>query len=343
MIHIQEHVDLTALNTFGIKTTARYFTSIKNSDELKALLELEIFTTLPKLVLGGGSNVLFIKNIFNGFLIKNEIKGIEKVNENEDHVWLKVGAGEGWHSFVLHCVDQNFGGVENLSLIPGSVGAAPMQNIGAYGVEVKDVIDSVSVFDFIQETFEEITNTNCRFGYRESMFKHEGKDRYFITHVTFKLSKRNHTYHTAYGAIQDVLTKMNINTLSLQAISNAVIAIRQSKLPDPTQIGNAGSFFKNPTIAFSAYQKLKELYTTMPMYVVNDTHVKIPAAWLIEQCGWKGKTLGNIGVHAQQALVLVNYGGGNGAEIYALAQSIQQSVNEKFNIALSMEVNAIDV
>ena len=341
MLTIQENVDLALLNTFGIQATARYFTSIQHSDQLKALLELNILTSHPKLVLGGGSNVLFTKNIFEGIVIKNEIKGIEKVRQDEDHVWLKVGAGEAWHDFVLHCVEQNFGGVENLSLIPGSVGAAPMQNIGAYGVEVKDVIESVGIFDFTTDTFSEIKKDDCHFGYRESMFKHEGRNRYFITYVTFKLSSRNHKYNTEYGAIKDILTKMNINELSLKAVSDAVIAIRQSKLPDPTRIGNAGSFFKNPTIPLLQYQKLKEVREAIPMYPADTTHVKVPAGWLIEQCGWKGKRLHNIGVHAHQALVLVNYGGGDGHEIFELATSIQQSVQEKFGIHLQMEVNII--
>jgi UDP-N-acetylmuramate dehydrogenase len=341
MITIQENVDLTSLTTFGVKSTARYFTIIKNPDQLKALLELEIFRESKKLVLGGGSNILFTKIFFDGFLIKNEIVGIEKVREDDDYVWLKVGAGEGWHSFVMQCVAKNFGGIENLSLIPGSVGAAPMQNIGAYGVEVKDTIESVHVFDFSTARFSTIGRHDCHFGYRESIFKREGKDRYFITHVTFKLTKRNHVYRTDYGALQEILTKMRINELSLKAISDAVIDIRTTKLPDPARIGNAGSFFKNPTITQVQYQELKKEYTNMPMYVVDDTHVKIPAAWLIEQCGWKGKTIGKIGVHTQQALVLVNYGGGNGAEIFALAQHIQTSVEEKFNILLHMEVNII--
>lgn len=341
MIDLQENVDLKALNTFGIQCTARYFTSIRHSSQLKALLELKIFSSHPKLVLGGGSNVLFTKNIFEGILIKNEIKGIEKVREDEDHVWLKVGAGEAWHAFVLYCVHHNFGGVENLSLIPGSVGAAPMQNIGAYGVEVKDVIESVGVFDFGTQTFSEILKSECHFGYRESLFKHEGKDRYFITHVTFKLSKHTHAFNTSYGAIKDVLIKMNINELSLKAISDAVITIRQSKLPDPVHIGNAGSFFKNPTIPVSHFEELKKVHSTMPMYSVDDRSVKIPAGWLIEQCGWKGKTVENIGVHAHQALVLVNYGGGDGTKIFELATSIQQSVFKKFGIQLQMEVNII--
>ena len=283
--------------------------------------------------------MLFTKKKFEGIVIKNEIKGIEKVREEEDHIWLKVGAGEAWHDFVMYCVKHNFGGVENLSLIPGSVGAAPLQNIGAYGVEVKDVIESVSVFDFTTAAFSEIKKDNCHFGYRESMFKHEGRNRYFITHVTFQLTKKNHVYHTEYGAIQDILTKMNIKELSLKAVSDAVIAIRQSKLPDPARIGNAGSFFKNPTIPLDQYQKLKENHATIPMYPVDKEHVKVPAGWLIEQCGWKGKTIGNIGVHAHQALVLVNYGGGDGQKIFELATAIQQSVQEKFGIALQMEVN----
>jgi UDP-N-acetylmuramate dehydrogenase len=341
MITIEENVDLTSLTTFGIKSTARYFTTIKNSDQLKALLELKIFRENKKLVLGGGSNILFTKYFFDGLIIKNEIVGIEKVSEDDDFVYLKVGAGEGWHSFVMHCVAKNFGGIENLSLIPGSVGAAPMQNIGAYGVEVKDTIEYVDVFDFSTAQFTTISKQDCHFSYRESMFKRDGKDRYYITHVTFKLTKQKHVYRTDYGAIQYILTEMKINELSLKAISDAVIEIRQSKLPDPARIGNAGSFFKNPTITVLQYTELKKVHEQMPMYVVDDVHVKIPAAWLIESCGWKGKTFDNIGVHAQQALVLVNYGGGDGAKILELAEHIQQSVHDKFNITLQMEVNIV--
>lgn len=341
MITLQENIDLTSYNTFGIHCTSRYFISINNSNQLKALLELNINSSLPKLILGGGSNLLFTKNFFDGIVLKNQILGIEKTSETDQHVWLKVGAGEAWHSFVLYCVDQNYGGVENLSLIPGSVGAAPMQNIGAYGVEVKDVIESVHVFDFTSNEFLELSNHDCRFGYRESIFKQEARDRYFITHVTFKLSKKNHQYLTEYGTLNSVLTKMNIKQLTLQAVSDAVIEIRKSKLPDPALIGNAGSFFKNPTIPVKTYENLKKVFVDMPMFIVDTEQVKVPAAWLIEQCGWKGKTIDKIGVHKLQALVIVNYGGGEGSEIFKLASNIQQSVFEKFQIKLQMEVNVI--
>jgi UDP-N-acetylmuramate dehydrogenase len=341
MMDILEHVDLTSYNTFGIKVTSRYFTSISSIDELKALLQLKIFRENQKLVLGGGSNILFLKNFFDGLIIKNALIGIEKTREDENHVWLKVGAGEEWHAFVLHCIAQDFGGVENLSLIPGSVGAAPMQNIGAYGTEVKDVIESVEVLDITNGQVTSLTNAMCRFGYRESIFKQEGKDRYFITHVVFRLTKKNHRFNVSYGAIKEVLTKMNISELTLRSISDAVIAIRQSKLPDPKHVGNAGSFFKNPTIALHVYRLLQEKYPLIPSYPVDDARVKVPAGWLIEQCEWKGKKLGRVGVHAQQALVLVNYGGGTGEEIFNLAHAIQQSVKDKFNIDLQMEVNVV--
>lgn len=341
MIHLQENIDLTKLNTFGLHCNARYFVSIQHAEQLKALLELDFLQKQTKLVLGGGSNLLFTKEIFEGLVIKNEIKGIEILKETDDHCWLKVGAGEGWHDFVLYCVERQLGGVENLSLIPGSVGAAPMQNIGAYGVEVKDVIESVTAFDFEKGNYHDFTNQECAFGYRESYFKNEGKNRYFITHVCFKLSKRNHVFKTEYGAIKELLTKMNINELSLKAISDAVIAIRQSKLPDPTQIGNAGSFFKNPTIALEQYEILKQKHTTIPMFAVDAKHVKVPAAWLIEQSGWKGKTFDKVGVHTQQALVLVNYGLGKGKDILELATKIQASVESNFGIKLHMEVNIV--
>jgi UDP-N-acetylmuramate dehydrogenase len=341
MIHLQENVDLTKLNTFGLQCIARYFVGIQRAEQLKALLELDFIQKETRLVLGGGSNLLFTKEIFEGLVIKNEIKGIKILRENDDHCWLQVGAGEGWHDFVLYCVEQQLGGVENLSLIPGSVGAAPMQNIGAYGVEVKDVIETVTAYDFEKRSNRDFTNHECAFGYRESYFKNEGKNHYFITHVCFKLSKRNHIFKTEYGAIKEFLTKMNINELSLKGISDAVIAIRQSKLPDPTQLGNAGSFFKNPTITLSQYESLKKKYVTMPMFVVDTTHVKVPAAWLIEQCGWKGKTVGNVGVHTQQALVIVNYGHGKGQDILELATKIQASVESDFGISLHMEVNIV--
>lgn len=341
MIALQENVDLTSLNTFGLKATARYFVSVQHLSQLKALLELKKLVQGEKLVLGGGSNILFTKKYFDGLLIKNEIVGIEKISENDDFICIKVGAGVLWHTLVLYCIENNFGGVENLSLIPGSVGASPIQNIGAYGVEVKDTIESVSAFDFSTGDFCVFSNSDCRFGYRDSLFKQEGKNRYCITDVTFKLTKRNHVYRTDYGAIQEVLTKMKINELSLGAVSNAVVSIRQSKLPDPALIGNAGSFFKNPTVTTEAYKILKDTHHNMPSYAIDNGHVKIPAAWLIEQCGWKGKTFDAIGVHAQQALVIVNYGGGDGDKIFQLAQQIQQSVQEKFNIMLHMEVNII--
>ncbi|GCC50548.1 UDP-N-acetylmuramate dehydrogenase [Chryseotalea sanaruensis] len=341
MIHLQENIDLTLLNTFGLQCTARYFVSIQKAEQLKALLELDFLQKETKLVLGGGSNLLFTKNIFDGLVIKNEIKGIEILKENDDHCWLKVGAGEGWHDFVLYCVKQQLGGVENLSLIPGSVGAAPMQNIGAYGAEVKDTIESVTAFEFEKGTFRDFPNQECAFGYRESYFKNEGKNRYFITHVCFKLSKRNHIIKTEYGAIKEFLTKMNINELSLKAVSDAVIAIRQSKLPDPAKIGNAGSFFKNPTITLEQYEILKQKHAAMPMFAVDALHVKVPAAWLIEQSGWKGKTFDKVGVHTQQALVLVNYGHGKGKDILELATKIQANVESNFGIKLNMEVNIV--
>lgn len=341
MIHLQENIDLTKLNTFGLQCIARYFVGIQRADQLKALLELDFIQKETRLVLGGGSNLLFTKEIFEGLVIKNEIKGIEILRENDDHCWLQVGAGEGWHYFVLYCVERQLGGVENLSLIPGSVGAAPMQNIGAYGVEVKDVIETVTAYDFEKRDYRNFTNHECAFGYRESYFKNEGRNRYFITHVCFKLSKRNHNFKIEYGAIKEFLTKMNINELSLKAVSDAVIAIRQSKLPDPTQIGNAGSFFKNPTITLSQYESLKQKHASMPMFVVDANHVKVPAAWLIEQCGWKGKTVGHVGVHTQQALVLVNYGHGKGQDILELATKIKASVASTFDITLHMEVNIV--
>lgn len=337
---IQENVDLQPYNTFGIKVLAKYFTIIHDESEAKELLASDLFKNERHLFLGGGSNMLFTKN-FDGLLIKVEIKGITILSETENTITLKVGSGENWHAFVVYCVERNWGGVENLSLIPGTVGAAPMQNIGAYGVEIKKIILAVEAIEISTSESKTFSNAACHFGYRESFFKQEGKDKYLISSVTLTLTKKDHHFNTSYGAIDEKLKQQGVHELSVKHISDAVIHIRRTKLPDPSRIGNAGSFFKNPSIQADLHDFIKKSYPSLPSYPSTDGLVKIPAAWLIEQCGWKGKTFNNIGVHQHQALVIVNYGGGEGEKIWQLAMNILDSVKEKFNITLQPEVNVI--
>ena len=336
---IKENISLKPYNTFGIDAKARFFISIDSVEKLKTVLSLEQFKSAKKLFIGGGSNLLLL-NDFDGLVIKIEISGIDKVTETENGVILKAGAGVIWHDFVMYCVDNRFYGVENLSLIPGTVGAAPMQNIGAYGVEIKDVFESLQALNTSKLEIETFNLEKCRFGYRESIFKHEAKDKYVILNVSFNLQK-NGNLNLEYGAIKDTLSQMQISNPTLKEVSEAVISIRKSKLPDPAEIGNSGSFFKNPEIPKTQFEKLKEKYPNAPSYPVNENLVKVPAGWLIEQAGWKGHREGNVGVHARQALVLVNYGGGTGIEIKALAEKIQKSVFEKYVIEINPEVNFI--
>ncbi len=334
---IQENFPLKTYNTFGLDIRAKMFFNIEHIDQIATVFKQN--PDIPKLIIGGGSNVLFCAD-FEGLVLKMSTKGIVKTKEDEDFVFLNVQAGEIWHEFVVYCIENNYAGVENLSLIPGTVGAAPMQNIGAYGVEIKEVIESVEVMD--KENFEKkvFSNKDCHFAYRESIFKNTDKDRYIITAVNFRLRKKP-VFNMTYGAIQDTLKEMNIDEISIKAISEVVCHIRKSKLPDPAVIGNAGSFFKNPEVGKLQYEDLKLRFPDIPAYPVSETQVKIPAGWLIEQAGWKGKRIGEIGVHPKQALVLVNYGEGSGKEILALAQEIQRSVAEKFGIGISPEINII--
>ncbi len=335
---VSENVSLKSFNTFGIEARARYFVRVQTPGELRAVLANPAYRLLPKLILGGGSNVLFINDAFDGLVIKIDIKGIAVLEETDASVLLEVGAGEVWHDLVMHTIEKGYSGLENLSLIPGTVGAAPMQNIGAYGVEIKETFDSLEALHVESGQRRRFTNAECRFGYRESVFKHELKGQYIITSVRFNLSKMP-VFHTSYGAIQDTLREMGIGELSVKAISEAVCHIRRSKLPDPAQIGNAGSFFKNPEIPKSQYDALKAQHPGMPGYITSQDFVKVPAGWLIEQCGWKGKIVGSTGEHKIQALVLVNYGAAKGQEIKALAEQVQQSVQERFGIRLTPEVN----
>ena len=335
-MNIQTNFSLKKYNTFGIDAKATAFVSATSIEELKYILSKnsEIF------ILGGGSNMLLTQDI-QKLVVHIDLKGKEIVEENDDFAIVKAQAGENWHEFVLWCIDQNFGGIENLSLIPGNVGTTPIQNIGAYGVEIKDTMLSCEALNKKTLEIETFTNAQCKFEYRESVFKNELKNQYIITSVSFKLSKRNHNVSTTYGAIETELQNQNIKNPTLKDVSNAVIAIRKSKLPDPKELGNSGSFFKNPIISNEAYEKAKELHPEMPHYVVSETHVKVPAGWLIEQAGFKGKRFGDAGVHKNQALVLVNYGTATGAEIVALSRNIQQTILEQFGIAIEAEVNII--
>lgn len=340
MMRVKENVDLFPYNTFGIHAMARFMVTITTPDEAVEVFESDLFHQHPVLILGGGSNILLTKD-FDGLVIKNEVKGISVVEEADATLQLKVGSGENWHELVMHCVANNLGGIENLSLIPGTVGAAPMQNIGAYGVEIREVISAVEAIEMNTGLVRTFSREECAFGYRESIFKQHLKGRYFISSITLTLTKTNHRFNVSYGAIMDVLKEKNIKDLTIRAISDAVIDIRTRKLPDPSKIGNAGSFFKNPSVDAALFGQLKNDFPAMPSFPGENNLVKIPAAWLIEQCGWKGKTFDAIGVHKHQALVLVNYGGGDGRKIWELAMNIQASVKEKFNVLLQPEVNVI--
>jgi UDP-N-acetylmuramate dehydrogenase len=336
---VQKNVSLKEFNTFGIDATAKLFTQVSSIEDLKNILQLADYQGVRKLFLGGGSNLLLTKN-FDGLVIKINVGGISVIKQDDENIWIKAGAGVVWHDLVMFCVANNYAGMENLSLIPGTVGAAPMQNIGAYGIEIKDIFQELEALDLETMKLENFDLKSCNFGYRESIFKHEAKGKYVIVNVTFKLNK-NPKFHVEYGAIKDTLAEMGVEELSIKAISDAVVHIRQSKLPNPAEIGNAGSFFKNPEIPISQFVILKEKFPTIPSYPVSETSVKVPAGWLIEQAGWKGKRFGDIGVHAKQALVLVNYGNGKGLEIKELAENIQKSIFEKFGINLSVEVNFV--
>lgn len=332
-----QNTSLKAYNTFGIDVAAEHLISIESTGELvKTLAEIN---QKELLILGGGSNVLFM-NDFKGTVLLNKLEGISVVDENEAHVWVKAGGGVNWHEFVLHCIHQNWAGIENLSLIPGSVGAAPMQNIGAYGVEIKNVFHELEAVEISSGKIKTFSNKECQFGYRESVFKRALKGQYLISSVIFKLDKKP-TFKTSYGAITNELENMKVTELSIQAISNAVINIRQSKLPDPKVTGNAGSFFKNPVVPISLAENIKKEYPEAAAYPVDDNSMKLAAGWLIDKAGWKGKTYGNYGVHPKQALVLVNYGGATGQNIYDLSTEILTDIKSKFGVELEREVNIV--
>ena len=341
MLTVQRAVSLRPYTTFGIAANADYFAEVTSETDLQTLLQLPDLAAMPKLMLGGGSNILLTRDV-PGLVVKLSIGGIEVVRENDMHIYVWAGAGVNWHELVLFCVENNYAGMENLSLIPGTVGAAPMQNIGAYGVEIEQLVDHLDAIDSTTGEPRRFTHADCRFGYRESIFKHELKGKYIITAVTFCLDKTP-TFHTRYGAIQETLYEMGVSpeNISIRAISDAVIKIRRSKLPDPAEIGNAGSFFKNPEIPQAQFEALKAQHPTLPGYPTTPGQVKVPAGWLIEQAGWKGYRHGDAGVHAKQALVLVNYGRATGNEILALAYQVQTSVHGKFGIEIRPEVNVI--
>ena len=336
-MQIRENISLRPYNTFGIDAKARFFASFQNKDELDELLARIGNASPSHLVLGGGSNILLTKDV-NGTVIKNEVMGIDIVHENKEHVYVRAGAGENWHQLVLYCVRNEFAGMENLSLIPGNVGASPMQNIGAYGVEVKDIFYELEAYHKEEKAIVKFSAADCEFGYRESVFKRKYKDQFVIMSVTFRLNKQP-VFHTSYGAIQQELEKMEVKDLSIKAISQAVINIRSSKLPDPKAVGNAGSFFKNPQVEMEIFKQLQDAFPGIPSFPFDDEHVKVPAGWLIEQCGWKGFREGDAGCYPKQALVLVNYGNAKGKDIYDLSERILQSIKTKFNIVLEREVN----
>lgn len=334
-MQIFENISLKPYNTFGIDVKASYFARLESYSQLKSLLQNPKFKLLPLLVLGGGSNVLLCED-FNGLVIKIDTKGIQDLGAGI----IKVQAGECWHDFVLWSLHNGYNGLENLSLIPGNVGTAPIQNIGAYGVELKNSFVELEAFDINHKEIRIFSNDDCEFGYRDSIFKNELKNKYIILSVTFKL-QRDGIVNTDYGAITEVIKSRGIKNPIPKDVSEAVIFIRNSKIPDPSQIGNSGSFFKNPVISISHFTKIKSTYPNLPFYPVDDSVVKVPAGWLIEKTGWKGKRYGNYGVHHKQALVLVNYSDASGESLLSLANDIIESVNLQFNIRLEMEVNII--
>ncbi len=335
-MQIEEYKSLKNHNTFGIDCTARYFVSVESIAELKHILSEKSTSNL--FILGGGSNML-LTGPLEALVVHLDLKGIEIISETDDTVFIKAMAGENWHEFVQYCIAHNFGGLENLSLIPGNVGTAPIQNIGAYGVELKDTFVSCNTLSIQTLEEKEFTKEECNFGYRNSIFKNEAKGEYIVTSVTFRLTKRNHKKNTSYGDIQRILAEKNIDSPSIKDISEAVIAIRQSKLPDPKVLGNSGSFFKNPVIDLDTFQEFRLKFPEAPFYEISSSEFKIPAGWLIENAGFKGKRFGDAGVHKNQALVLVNYGNATGEEIWQLAMEIQKKVLEMTGINIEPEVN----
>jgi len=333
---IENNKDLKELNSFGVSAICDTYITLE-SDE-----DLGLFLRSPKdhFILGEGSNVLFTQD-FQGTIVTVALDDLIEVKHTDDHVWLKVGAGYNWHELVMHCIKKDFGGLENLSLIPGTVGASPIQNIGAYGVEIMDLIAEVNTYNLSDGRPEIFSAAACEFSYRDSIFKNRLKDQYLISHVTFTLTKRNHQTNISYEPLAKAIAQQQISNPTIREISDAVIKIRQSKLPDPASLGNAGSFFKNPIVSMEDALRIRHEYPSLKTYPIDDAHVKLPAAWLIDQCGWKGSRRGDAGVHERHALVLVNYGNASGSEIYQLSEDILQSVLRKFGIQLEREVNVL--
>ncbi len=337
-MQILKDFDLKEFNTFGVSAKAKFFSSLESESDFLELIKTKEFQENERLFLGGGSNVLFTKD-FEGIVVLNKIKGIETIKENDEYVFLKAFGGELWHSFVEYSVNKGYWGLENLALIPGTVGASPMQNIGAYGVELKDTMESLEALDMLTGEKKVFSKDECEFGYRESIFKNNLKGKYFILSVVFKLSKKQ-SKNIEYKVLKEYIESKKIDTSLSKNISEAVCEIRRSKLPDPKVLGNAGSFFKNIFVGEEKLEELLKTYPDIPSFKDEDK-IKIPAGWLIEQCGWKGKKVGRVGVHDRQALVIVNYGGATGNELKKLAEDIVDSVYSKFGLKLSTEVNFI--
>jgi len=337
-MELLENFSLKNYNTFGIEAKAKEFVAVHSVNELRKIIKEN--KSKKKFILGGGSNMLLTKDV-DALVIHLDLKGKKITNETERHVWVESQAGENWHEFVLWTLEHDFGGLENMSLIPGNVGTTPIQNIGAYGTEIKDTFVSCEAMEIASQKMKTFQHSECNFGYRESIFKQEAKDQYIITSVVFKLTKTNHTIKTSYGDIIAELSKQNVIKPTLKDVSNAVIAIRKSKLPDPKELGNSGSFFKNPIVLKTDFEAIHCKFPEMKFYEVSETEVKIPAGWLIEQAGFKGKRFGDAGIHKNQALVLVNYGNATGQEILAVSKDIQKTVFEKFGIHIEAEVNVI--
>ncbi|MBO9620502.1 MAG: UDP-N-acetylmuramate dehydrogenase [Niabella sp.] len=338
-MEILNNSSLRAFNTFGIEQQARHFAKVTSTDALQEALSWAKKNNQQTLIIGGGSNILLTKN-YDGLVIKNELQGYEKIKQDEDFIYIKAQAGALWHSFVLYCLEHDYAGVENLALIPGCVGASPMQNIGAYGVEIKDVFYRLTALHKTELTKRQFSLKDCNFGYRESVFKNIYKDQFVITDVTYRL-RRKPVYHIEYGAIRQELEKRHITELSIRDIAEAVIAIRSSKLPDPAKIGNAGSFFKNPSVPMDTYLSLKANFPGIVAYENEDGTMKLAAGWLIEQAGLKGYRKGDAGVHEKQALVLVNYGNATGEDILKICDLVMQTVFDKYGVQLHPEVNLI--